>query len=310
LGATSRNPQSPPHPPLSRRGERRRVAAMKPTLIALLILGVCLPLAGADKKTDGKMRAGAVRLPSTGHFPSGTNIFLIGGVKSVKVWEFKIEEKFGKPVRTGGMKTTMKYDEKGNSVERVRYTTKGEISSKTAYKYDEKGNKTESVWYDGGGGIRDKLTFKYDKKGNMVEVVSYDESTIVGKTIFKYDGKGNRLQLTKSGEIVGKTAYKYDKKGNKVGSGFLYSNGKYQSVLTYKYDEKGNMVETVFYDTYARNGRPYVRIGENPKRFKRTYKYDEKGNSVNMTIHKPITGFGETRFVPTDEQTWEFTCWD
>ena len=40
----------PPHQTLSRRGGRRRVAAMKPTLIALLALGLCM--LGCEKKPE------------------------------------------------------------------------------------------------------------------------------------------------------------------------------------------------------------------------------------------------------------------
>jgi hypothetical protein len=51
---------------------------MKPTLIALLALGLCLPLAGAEKKkTDVEEDD------------------FKGRVKSVKVSTFTIEEKFG-----------------------------------------------------------------------------------------------------------------------------------------------------------------------------------------------------------------------
>ena len=58
------------------------VAGMKTTFIALLAFSLCLPLAGAEKKTDVE-KAGYK-----------------GQVKSVKVTAFKIEEKDGKQVRT------------------------------------------------------------------------------------------------------------------------------------------------------------------------------------------------------------------
>ena len=56
------------------------MTAMKTTLIAL---GLCLPLEGAEKKKTDAGKAGYK-----------------GRVKSVRVSRFKIEEKFGKPVRT------------------------------------------------------------------------------------------------------------------------------------------------------------------------------------------------------------------
>ena len=42
---------------------------------------------------------------------------------------------------------------------------------------------------------------------------------------------------------------------------------------------------------------------------KDTYKYDKKGNRIKETRYEPKTAFGETRFIPTKEQTWEFTYW-
>ena len=40
------------------------------------------------------------------------------------------------------------------------------------------------------------------------------------------------------------------------------------------------------------------------------YEYDEKGNCIKETTSVPKTANGETRFVPTKEETWEVTYWD
>ena len=106
---------------------------MKTTFIALLAFSLCLPLAGAEKKTDVE-KAGYK-----------------GRVKSVKVSSFDIEQIDGKLVRTGLVfpgENITKYDEKGNMLEEVRYGSSGKIRSKETRKYDEKGNKVKKTSYD------------------------------------------------------------------------------------------------------------------------------------------------------------------
>ena len=96
---------------------------MKAAFIALLALSLCLPALGAKKESGYK-----------------------GRVKSVKISEFKIEEKFGKPVRTqDGVSRFSKYDEKGNQTELVVYDASGKISYKWTYTYDRSGNKTSEM---------------------------------------------------------------------------------------------------------------------------------------------------------------------
>ena len=41
-----------------------------------------------------------------------------------------------------------------------------------------------------------------------------------------------------------------------------------------------------------------------------TRKYDERGNRVKETTFRAETANDETRFVPTEEITLEFTCWN
>jgi hypothetical protein len=79
-----------------------------------------------------------------------------GRVKSVKWLAFKIEEKFGKQVRTQVstphwnlfLPNYRKYDEKGNNVEMATYAPSGRITRKVTDKYDEKGNSIIMTEYD------------------------------------------------------------------------------------------------------------------------------------------------------------------
>jgi len=145
------------------------VGGVKAYYIALLAFSFCLPALGAKKKT-GVEEAGYK-----------------GRVKSVREFSHKIEEKFGKPVRSqGGLQRTYKYDEKGNQTELVDYDASGEIFHKYIYKYDEKGNKTEEVVYDASGKVDGKIlgkyTYKFDKRGNKISEIEYVSKTAFGKT--------------------------------------------------------------------------------------------------------------------------------
>ena len=177
---------------------------MKTTLIALLALGMCLPLVGADKKKTGVEKAGYK-----------------GRVKSVKEAWFDIEEKFGKPVRTSVDRSTNAawYDEKGNKVA-AKYHEYSEGSE--TFKYDVKGNLVEVVAYDASGKITGGSSRKYDEKGNLVEVVQQGSQLLTdghAKSTYKYAEKGNlveRVNCDASGKITGKYTFKCDEKGNKV----------------------------------------------------------------------------------------------
>ena len=70
------------------------------------------------------------------------------------------------------------------------------------------------------------------------------------------------------------------------------------SVTVAKYDEKGNQLEGSEYDASRKLTS------------KEIYKCDKKGNKIEWMRCEVKTGFGETRFVPTKETTWEFTYWD
>ena len=61
---------------------------------------------------------------------------------------YEIEEKFGKPIRTGGEGYTRKYDEKGNPVEEVKHDASGKILDKVTNKYDEKRNIVKKTFYE------------------------------------------------------------------------------------------------------------------------------------------------------------------
>ena len=151
---------------------------VNPTLMALLTLCLCLPMAGAEKKKTAVERAGYK-----------------GRVKNVTHSRFKIPEKIGKPIRErlGGF-TAYKYDEKGSKLEETQYDASGKLTFKTTYKYDEKGNMLEWGACDASGSITKKTTSKYDEKGNMLERVHYDASgNLTGKTTSKYDEKGNKV---------------------------------------------------------------------------------------------------------------------
>ncbi|SVE61953.1 uncharacterized protein METZ01_LOCUS514807, partial [marine metagenome] len=95
---------------------------MKPTLIALVALSLCLLAAGTDLGKDG----------------------FRGRVKSVKNSRYKITEKFGKPIRVGGgVVFACNYDKKGNKLQEMKCDSAGKPVSNYTYMYDDNGNQLE-----------------------------------------------------------------------------------------------------------------------------------------------------------------------
>ena len=204
---------------------------------------------------------------------------LQGKVLSLSEFSYEAKDRFGN-IEKGERKRQssyeydqqIKYDEKGNKIERNSYNSDGSLVNKWTYKYDEKGNRTEANTYNSDGSLNLKLIFKYDEKGNITELNGYiSDGSLVRKDAYKYDEKGNKIEhknYDSDGSLYFKYTHKYDEKGNEIEYNGYNSDGSLDSKWTYKYDEKGNVIEMNEYNSDGSLGR------------KNSYKYDEKGNEI------------------------------
>ena len=115
---------------------------------------------------------------------------------------FTHDYKSGESFKKLEKKIVVKYNNKGNLIERAVYKSIYKshrtlsLIEKRKYKYDIKGNKIEEVEYRSDGSPLSKIKYKYDNKGN-----------IIGKAYHKPNGSLDWKREYK---------YKYDKKGNKI----------------------------------------------------------------------------------------------
>ena len=90
------------------------------------------------------------------------------------------------------IKTTYKYDEIGNIIERTEYNSKGKINYKEAYKFDNNGKKIESLIHSYDSQYVQHRKFIYDNNGNIIEFIQLRKNgSIDSKIIFNYDDFGN-----------------------------------------------------------------------------------------------------------------------
>ena len=183
---------------------------------------------------------------------------LQGKVLSLSEFSYEAKDRFGN-IEKGERKRQssyeydqqIKYDEKGNKIERNSYNSDGSLVNKWTYKYDEKGNRTEANTYNSDGSLNLKLIFKYDEKGNITELNGYiSDGSLVGKDAYKYDEKGNKIEHKKydsDGSLYFKYTHKYDEKGNEIEYNGYNSDGSLENKNSYKYefDKQGNWIKQI-----------------------------------------------------------------
>ncbi len=235
-----------------------------------------------------------------------------GRVKSVKVTEFKIEEKNGRQIKAQTSTIVTKYDKKGNKFEMLNFDSSGKIERKTTYKYNEKGLQTEQLSFEANGKTLLKINYKYDEKGNQTQQVYSSPSGIIFRKITHSNGGKIDQLFHDNGKIRSQTISKFDEQ-----EGF-WTNEEVS------YDREGRAISQK--GTRSAPGNPPRTIGKLDKRgleverltynYKREiirkhlFKHDGIGNPVKSTIFTARTTNGETRFVPISETSREFTYWD
>jgi hypothetical protein len=173
-----------------------------------------------------------------------------GPVKSIKEMRYKAVDKFGE-IQKGAILgcELIKYNNKGNVLEKRIYWTDGSLIRICSYKRDSKGNKIGEDSYDTSGKLNEKSIYNIDFNGNIIEenVKTIGDSRYNYKFTYKYDIIGNqieRCEYNSDGNLKVKYVYKYDIKGYLIEILSYNSGGSFDSkdTFTYKFDKKGNWV--------------------------------------------------------------------
>jgi hypothetical protein len=142
-----------------------------------------------------------------------------------------------------------KYDKKHNVIEYISFYNKI-LDAKFVMKYDNKGNVIEKEYFDRTGKLRSLEKLVIDYKKRKVTVYEFDKE---GKqkeyfSTFEFDKHGNRTKsefIDNAKKIYDCTNYEYDKKGNLL---TYYScnpdDKKHDSfVYNYTFDSVGNIIK-------------------------------------------------------------------
>ena len=151
------------------------------------------------------------------------------------------------------LKSTFKYDSKGNKIELNRFNRNSELEYKTKFKTDSIGNIIEENLYKANKELESKTIYRYDSIGNKIEVNSFNKGGVLEyKITYLYDTKENITEENKynsTGVLEYKTKYLYDSKENKIEEN-NYINGLLAKKTTYKYefDQNSNWKKRTAYD--------------------------------------------------------------
>jgi hypothetical protein len=118
-----------------------------------------------------------------------------------------------------------KYDDKGNTIEEVRYRPDGRLENRWVYRYDTNDNRIEAISYDHRGRLVSKWIHKYDENDKKTETIWYDSR--------------KRLE--------GRKTYNYDL-DNKVEINWYDQRGRLESMWVYEYDSIGSLIRMSRYN--------------------------------------------------------------
>ena len=187
-----------------------------------------------------------------------------------------IEEKLG--INSDLIKYTYQYDERGNKIEKNRFTPDGKLNMKYIYEYDNEGKLVEFSDLFPDGKLANKYTYKYDERSNLIEYTDYLGASLDERDVYKYDTNGNEIEtiyFDSKGSLKCKWEKSYDKKGNLTEEMFYLSNGELDYKTINKYDAIGNLIEDSSRDS---KGKLLL---------KEIIKYDNLGNKVEVNITIP-----------------------
>tara|TARA_B100000963_G_C22596909_1_gene658318 strand:+ start:758 stop:1663 length:906 start_codon:yes stop_codon:yes gene_type:complete len=245
---------------------------------------------------------------------------LNGDVKSVHVYEFDIEEKFGEEVEINVvLKDYILFNELGNKTENITPLISDTLVCKS--EYDNNNNEVLFLtYYKKTNELSDSTIRIYDDE-KLIKALSYDkEGNLKSTTHSKYDKNGNRIEWArydKDGNLdyLAKD-YIYDESSNLIEYSDYNEEGKLNQVYKYKYDDGGNILD---YSRYFSNGNLSIKMkfNKNGKQAEVKFldlegnvtteeKYDENGNIVNRKFYfdSHISETNYTYLEFDEKQNW------
>jgi hypothetical protein len=234
---------------------------------------------------------------------------LKGKVKSIHEVRYNAVEKFGQIekgdiVRGPGVEKMYIFNELGNKIEVIDYTSYRTPLLKWVYNYDDKNRLIEqdqiSLWdsiY-----LSYKWKMIYDLNDKLSEINYFTpEGSLDGKRLYKYSNEGNKIEeqaYNKEGALEFCIFQKFDRLKNPIEEGYtegldttkstskylngfpvekvmLDSEGEASYYWKYKYDKNGNIIEERQHD---KNGRMTTKTTY-------TYEYDNENNWTKQIIY-------------------------
>jgi hypothetical protein len=182
-----------------------------------------------DVWTEGERTMGPVMTydqnGNDGRFGNGNarSSLAAGGAVKYNAKGQEIERSYYGPDNVLVMKVLLSYDEAGHVTEVSEQNADGSLRRRNTFAFDDKGNMTSLGTYDGANKLNRKLTWTFDEKGNRTE---WTESLLKGEAMalferitYTYDDKGNVLLQTQYGNPAGMVmkesfSYEFDARGN------------------------------------------------------------------------------------------------
>lgn len=221
-------------------------------------------------------------------------------IKVQTQWNHKYEK--GRPKKDGYKNFSKTFDQNGNVLEEIYYSTGKEerIDQRLIYKYDDKDNRIEHINTKVSiGKILLKQNFTYDKSGRKIKEERFNGSDyeIIKYT---YDSKNRIQEIVKTdtlNEILQIRVFEYN--GNKSITSILTKDRKFIGKVVNTFDKNENIIETSEYDINGKiteqsffefNGKLMTQktkyIFENFN-YMETYSYDSRDNLIEVKREQP-----------------------
>lgn len=218
---------------------------------------------------------------------------------------------------------SIKFNKKGNIIEKNSYTKSGNLYKTWVSKYDKKNNEIGIIEIKYPNDTLKTWVKRYDNSGNQIELLIYDNKDSLlrhSKSIYNQFNQITELiilQSRKEKNQIIKAEYLYDNSGNRIKRTSIYKDGSKTEWLT-KYDNKGNETEWMVYDKNGKLERRDIYFyDENSNLIKEksfnsnnilessgTFKFDNKGNEIEYVeylydsiISKEIYIYKEEKLV-------------
>jgi hypothetical protein len=146
----------------------------------------------------------------------------------------------------------LKYNDKGQVVERAFYGPNNELAGKILFTYDQAGRVIEVLEQNGQGDLRRRHEQTFDDRGNMTSLSTFgSDNKINRKLTWTFDTKGNRTewteQLLKGDELAlfQRITSTYDDKNNVLVE-TQYGNPEgsvMRQAFSYEFDARGNWIK-------------------------------------------------------------------